>query len=131
MSLPQQAEHTLPCLQEVYRTPITDTSVSFGYTAVILSTVLTNKELHTNNNRVFIFVAVVIIAIIYASGIALATLQLKKLKYMDRIHHFKVFVICLLGLSNRFKRKPPRRGQPLYKGQMFRPQCVLRSEVLP
>ena len=28
------------------------------------------------------------------------------------------------------KRRPPRRGQPLYKGQLARPQCVLRSEVL-
>ena len=27
-------------------------------------------------------------------------------------------------------KKPLRRGQPLYKGQMARPQCVLHSEVL-
>ena len=33
-------------------------------------------------------------------------------------------------ISRRFKRKPPRRGQPLYKGQLARPQCVLSSEVL-
>ena len=75
-----------------------------------------------------------------ASSIALAILQLKnpsKLKYMDRIHYFRktwVLVICLLELSNRFKRKflrrkPPRRAQPLYKGQMAQPQCVLCSEV--
>ena len=78
------------------------------------------------------FVTVVIIAIIlvfYASSIAPTILQLKKI---DRIHHFnmtKVLVICLLWLSNRFERKPPRRGQPLCKGQMARPQCVLCLEV--
>ena len=32
-------------------------------------------------------------------------------------------------ISKRFKRKPPRRGQPLYKGQLARLQCVLSSEV--
>ena len=40
---------TLPCLLEVYRIPITDTSVHSEYTAIFLSTVL------TNNNRVFIY----------------------------------------------------------------------------
>ena len=25
--------------------------------------------------------------------------------------------------------KPPRKGQPLYKGQIAHPQCVLSSEV--
>ena len=33
----------------------------------------------------------------------------------------------LLGLSNRFRRKPLSRGQPLYKAL---PQCVFCSEVL-
>ena len=35
-----------------------------------------------------------------------------------------------LGNSNRFKTKPPRGGQPLYKGQRVRPQSVLCSEIL-
>ena len=33
-------------------------------------------------------------------------------------------------ISNRFKRNPPRRGQPLYKGQLAPPQSVLSLEVL-
>ena len=44
--------------------------------------------------------------------------------------------ILLLNYDNTFKgyfeisnRKPPRRGQPLYKGQLARPQSVLCLEV--
>ena len=45
------------------------------------------------------------------------------------IIHLRV-IDHLLKISNRFKRKPLRRGQPLYKGQLARPQSVLCSEVL-
>ena len=38
--------------------------------------------------------------------------------------------LSFLGLSNGVKGKPLRRGQPLYKGQMVCPQCVLYLEVL-
>ena len=38
---------------------------------------------------------------------------------------FKKFPIDL-----KEKRKPPRRGQPLYKGQLVHPQSVLCLEVL-
>jgi len=41
-----------------------------------------------------------------------------------------VLFLSLKAISNRFKTKPPRRGQPLYKGQMACPQSVLCSEVL-
>ena len=39
-------------------------------------------------------------------------------------------IFHLQEISNRFKRKPPRRGQPPYKGQLACPHCVLCSEVL-
>ena len=52
-------------------------------------------------------------------------------EYIIIIHlkDFKCY-FCLSAISNRFKTKPPRRGQPLYKGQMARPQSVLCSEAL-
>ena len=75
--------------------------------------------------------------------IALAILLLKKQKHQNEadillynyvIIHLTDFKCCFLSLRKfpikRFKRKPPRRGQPVYKGQMARPQCVLCSEVL-
>ena len=51
----------------------------------------------------------------------------KKLKQnMDqKIQSYKRFHV-----SNRFKTKPLRRGQPLYKEQMASPQSVLCLEVL-
>ena len=42
----------------------------------------------------------------------------------------QVLFFVFKEISKSFKRKPPRRGQPLYKGQLASPQCVLSSEVL-
>ena len=39
-------------------------------------------------------------------------------------------IIHLNDFTSWLKRKPPKRGQPLCKGQMVHPQCVLCSEVL-
>ena len=41
----------------------------------------------------------------------------------------KGYFSSLKKISNWFKRKIPKRGQPLYKGQLASPQCVLYSEV--
>ena len=61
------------------------------------------------------------------SRVPLAILLLKK------THQNEAEYIIQLSsslISNRFTRKPPRRGQPLYKGQLACPQCVLCLEVL-
>ena len=58
------------------------------------------------------------------SSVALAVLLIKKQAEYTRSVILEVFI-------NKFKRKPVRRGQPFYKGQLTCPQCVLCSEVLP
>ena len=67
------------------------------------------------------------ICIFYASSVALTILLLKKpeaeyeAEYDIRKTSRVIFV---------FMTRPPRREQPLYKGQMVGSQCVLCSEVL-
>ena len=85
----------------------------------------------TNNNQVFNLHHS---TFFYASSVALticywrnhhieAEYEAECIKTLSVIFVFK-------EISNRLKAKPPRRGQPFYKGQMVHPQCVLCSEVL-
>ena len=80
--------------------------------------------------RLFVTVVIPAIVLLFSMQVVsfLPSKKPSKLKYMDRIHPFKkasVLVICLLGIFGLI----PRRGQPLYKGQMARPQSFLCSEV--
>ena len=52
--------------------------------------------------------------------------------YMHRKMHFKPLsvIFCPQELSIRFKRKPLRRGQPLYRDNWPISNCVLCLEVL-
>ena len=61
------------------------------------------------------------------------TLAQARPNYVGSLHlgvYLSASYSSFLGLSNGVKGKPLRRGQPLYKGQMVCPQCVLCLEVL-
>ena len=58
------------------------------------------------------------------------TIKMKQNILYNTFKRVQVLFFVIKQISKRFKRKPPRRGQPLYKGQLARPQCVLCSEVL-
>ena len=58
------------------------------------------------------------------------TIKMKQNILYNTFKRLQVLFVAFKEISKRFKRKPPRRGQPLYKGQLAHPQCVLSSEVL-
>ena len=100
--------HILPCLPEVYQMPVTDTSV-FCTCSGVVSTV--------KNNWMFISLLFFMLVVLL-----LPSCYWNEPSKWSRIIH--------LNFTSRLKRKPLKRGQPLYKGQMVHPQCVLCSEVL-
>ena len=125
-------DHTSPRLPKVIKC-LQQIPPYSGPTAVVRYTVLATFE---QPPSVYLIIAFL------CQSVALAILLLKKTQLNEAEYIIATFknkkktssertlFFVFKEISKRFKRKLPRRRQPLYKGQLAHPQCVLCSEVL-